>query len=980
MAENPLRQLNRAGQSVWFDYIRRWELVSGHLKHLIDEDGLSGVTSNPSIFEKAIAGSTDYDGAIRKLASEGREATQIFESLAVEDIQMAADLFLPTYNATDARDGYVSIEVSPALAHDTAGTIGEARRLHGEVNRPNVLVKVPGTVEGLPAIQQLLGEGININITLLFGIARYEQVAQAYITALEKLAREGKPLKRVASVASFFVSRIDTLVDQQLDARLHEAKTDAEREKISGLFGKAAIANAKLAYQRFKEIFAGLRFQGLAQKGARVQRMLWASTSTKNPRYRDVLYAEELIGPDTIDTMPASTLDAFRDHGQVRATIEEGLAESRQVMAQLAEVGIDFAAVTHKLEEQGVEAFANDYQKLVNSIAEKRAQVLEVGAVREPPPEGFGPQGESPLQPQAGSLRSAVDTNLDRLEEQKFPQRLWYRDPSLWKNDPAHQAVIRNALGWLRVSDMMLGHLEGVSRFVEEVKSAGFTHAVVLGMGGSSLCPDVCRATFGTAPGFLQLHVLDSTVPGSVAQIEKSVDLAHTLFLVSSKSGGTVEPNSFFKYFYERVRALKGEQVGENFVAITDPGTSLEKLATEKEFRRVFSGVPDIGGRYSALSNFGMVPAALAGVNVQTLLERAELMVHACAACVPAKENPGMVLGATLAEAARRGRDKITFVGSRGIEAFADWVEQLIAESTGKEDKGLLPVVGEALGEPGVYGKDRIFVHLKLESEAAGGVEQALKALVAAGHPVISIGLHDTLDLGQEFFRWEVAAATAGALLDIDPFDQPNVQESKDNTNRLLQQFQSQGKFDEEAPALEADGVQLYCDPQTRASLEKAQAAQGRESDSPEGFLATFLNQRREGDYMALLAFLEPTVESGASLESIRTRLRDATHLATTLGYGPRYLHSTGQLHKGGANNGLFIQITADDAQDLPIPGEPYSFSILKQAQALGDLRSLESKQRRVIRLHLGKDVPAQLARLEKLVESAVKLIDRAQS
>ena len=376
MAENPLRQLNRAGQSVWFDYIRRWEMVSGHLKHLIDEDGLSGVTSNPSIFEKAIAGSKDYDGVIRKLASEGREAAQIFETLAVEDIQMAADLFLPTYNATDARDGYVSIEVSPTLAHDTAGTIGEARRLYGAVNRPNVLVKVPGTVEGLPAIQQLLGEGININITLLFAIARYEQVAEAYIAALEKLAREGKPLKRVASVASFFVSRIDTLVDQQLDARLREAKTDAERERISALFGKAAIANAKLAYQRFKEIFAGPRFQGLAQKGARVQRMLWASTSTKNPKYRDILYAEELIGPDTVDTMPASTLDAFRDHGKVRATIEEGLAESRQVMAQLAEVGIDFAAVTRKLEEQGVEAFAKDYQKLLNSIAEKRAQVL----------------------------------------------------------------------------------------------------------------------------------------------------------------------------------------------------------------------------------------------------------------------------------------------------------------------------------------------------------------------------------------------------------------------------------------------------------------------------------------------------------------------------------------------------------------------------------------------------------------------------
>jgi transaldolase/glucose-6-phosphate isomerase len=956
MAENPLRQLKQAGQSVWFDYIRRWEMVSGHLKHLIADDGLSGVTSNPSIFEKAIAGSKDYDEVIQKLAYEGRESAQIFETLAVEDIQMAADLFLPTYHATDARDGYVSIEVSPTLAHDTIGTIEEARRLHRAVDRPNVLVKVPGTVEGLPATQQLLGEGININITLLFAIERYEEVANAYIAALEKLAGESKPLKRVASVASFFVSRIDTLVDQQLDARLRDAKTDAERERISALFGKAAIANAKLAYQRFKEIFAGPRFQLLAQKGARVQRMLWASTSTKNPKYRDILYAEELIGPDTVDTMPASTLDAFRDHGRVRTTIEEGLAESRQVMAQLAKFGIDMAAVTRKLEEQGVGAFAKDYQKLLNSIAEKRAQVLA-----SPP--------KASAVPEAGSLQSAVDATLNRLVEQKFPQRLWDRDPSLWKNDPAHQGVIRNALGWLRVSHAMLGHLEGLLSFVQGVKSEGFTHAVVLGMGGSSLCPDVCRATFGTAPGFLQLHVLDSTVPASVAQIEKSVDLAHTLFLVSSKSGETVEPNSFFKYFYERVRALKGERAGENFVAITDPGTALEKLASEKKFRCVFPGVPDIGGRYSALSNFGMAPAALAGVDVQTLLERAELMAHASGACVPAKENPGMVLGATLAEAARRGRDKITFVISSGIESFADWVEQLIAESTGKEGKGLLPVAGESLGEPGVYGKDRLFVHLKLESEAEGSVEQAFDALETAGHPVIRIRLHDKLDLGQEFFRWEMATATMGALLGIDPFEQPNVGESKVNTKNLLEEHRAWGIFSEPDPLLEFDGLKFYAVGRTRAHLAKLGAA----GKSPEGVLAAFMNQARPGDYVALTAYLEPSAENTAALQSVRVRLRDSLRLATTLGYGPRFLHSTGQLHKGGANNGLFIQITADDAQDLPIPGEPYSFSILKQAQALGDWCSLDSKQRRVIRLHLGKDVPAQLTRLEKLVESGVK-------
>jgi hypothetical protein len=430
---------------------------------------------------------------------------------------------------------------------------------------------------------------------------------------------------------------------------------------------------------------------------------------------------------------------------------------------------------------------------------------------------------------------------------------------------------------------------------------------------------------------------------------------------------------SFFQYFYERVRSVKGDQASENFVAITDPGTSLEKLASEKKFRRIFPGVPDIGGRYSALSNFGMVPAALAGVDAQGLLERAERMAHACGACVPVQENPGAILGATLAEATKRGRDKITFIISPGIATFADWVEQLIAESTGKEAKGLLPVAGERLGEPRVYGQDRIFVHIKIGAEADESAERSLKALESAGHPVVRLVLRDKLDLGQEFLRWEIATATAGCLLGINPFDQPNVQESKDNTKRLLDQFRAEGKFREDAPALESGGLKLYCDAAARSNLEKLRAQKGGPGNSMEGYLTAFLNQARSGDYLALMAYVQPDSEHTELLQSIRTRLRDATRLATTLGYGPRFLHSTGQLHKGGPNNGLFIQVTAEDAQDLPIPGEPYSFSVLKHAQALGDLSSLQNKGRRVIRIHLGKDVRSDLARLEKLVEIALK-------
>jgi transaldolase / glucose-6-phosphate isomerase len=946
MSENPLRQLNKLGQSVWQDYIRRGEILSGDLRRLIDQDGLSGMTSNPTIFEKAIAGGKDYDESIRRLVDQGLQGAPLFEALAVEDIQMACDAFRPTYDNTKGADGFVSIEVSPTLAHDTEGSINEARRLWKSIDRPNLLVKIPGTKEGLPAILQTLSEGININITLLFAVERYEEVAEAYIAGLEKRAKAGQPVDRIASVASFFVSRIDTLVDQQLTGKIQEKQNPAERGKLEALMAKAAIANAKDAYQKFKRIFASDRFKALAAKGARVQRVLWASTSTKNPKYRDVLYVETLIGPDTVNTMPPATIVAFRDHGEARLTIEEGLDQAYGELKALAEAGIDLKAVTQKLEHDGVESFAKDYQKLLAGLEEKRKKILE-GA-------------SDPMQAALGNLSVAVNSTLARLDEEKFGRRLWDRDAGLWKSEPEHQKIIKNALGWLTIADEIRENAQLLVDLVEDVRGAGYKHAVLLGMGGSSLCPDVCRATFGTTPGFLELEVLDSTVPATAARLERSLDLPRTLFIVSSKSGGTTETITFFEYFYARMRNIKGVNAGENFLAITDPDTSLEKLAKEHNFRAVIGGEPDIGGRYSALSNFGLVPAALQGTDVRSLLERAQRMVHACGCCVPSRDNPGVTLGVILAEAARAGRDKITFLSSPGIATFADWAEQLIAESTGKEGKGLIPVAGEALGNPANYGNDRLFVYLGLASEADAESNLRLKALEDAGHPVIRIVLSDKFDLAQEFFRWEIATATAGALLGINAFDQPNVQESKDNTNRLLAEFKQNGRLPEKPATLKADGIQLF-------ASTPAKAAKSLESE-----LAGLLRRARAGDYVALMAYIDRSDQHEAQLQAIRTRLRDSLRLATTLGYGPRFLHSTGQLHKGGPNTGLFIQITADDTEDLAVPGESYTLSVLKQAQALGDLQSLERHGRRVVRLHLGLDVHAGLERVQRVVESAL--------
>jgi transaldolase / glucose-6-phosphate isomerase len=957
MATNPLTELNKLGQSVWHDYIRRGEIVSGGLKRLIVEDGLTGVTSNPSIFEKAIAGSSDYDEAIQKYAQMGLSAPQIYERLAVEDIQYATDLFRPVYDSTHGRDGFVSIEVSPLLAHDTKATIEEARRLHKSVNRPNVLIKIPGTKEGLPAIEQALAEGININITLLFAVERYVEVAKIYVSALATRLKQAEPIDRIASVASFFVSRIDTLIDQQLEARLKTAEGDAERRNIENLLGKTAIANAKIAYQEFKNIFSEPKFKRLAEKGAKVQRVLWASTSTKNPKYSDVLYVDDLIGPDTVNTMPTATMTAFRDHGDPRVTIGEGLEEARLTFKQLGELGINLATATAKLEEDGCEAFARDYNKLVGVIEEKRKKLTQ---------ERTGTATTS-----VGPLEGAITATLSKLDQEQVPRRMWDRDPSVWKSEPDHRKIIKNALGWLSISQEMLEHKATVLTFVQEAKRTGFKSAVLLGMGGSSLCPEVCSATFGTAPGFLELHVLDSTVPANIARIEQAIDVAKTLFIVSSKSGGTAETLSFFKYFYERVKGAKQGNPGDNFIAITDPGTNLEKLAYSKGFRHVFPGKSDIGGRYSALSNFGMVPAALSGVDIGTLLERAEQMAQACGCCIPAKDNPGVSLGVVLAEAARAGRNKVTFVMSPAVASFGLWLEQLIAESTGKEGKGLIPVAGEALGDPGNYSADRLFVSVQLGFQADVETARKLKALEAVGHPVVRIELSDKLDLGQEFFRWEIATATVGSLLGIDAFDQPNVQESKDNTSRLLGEFKSKGKLPAETPMLEVNTLSFYCDAETQAAL-KGTGVLGTENPTAEGLLAAFLAQARPGDYAALMAYLEQSEEIDERLEEMRLGIRDRLRLATTVGFGPRFLHSTGQLHKGGPNAGLYLQLTSEDTQDLPVPGEPYTFSILKQAQALGDLQSLRAKKRRVMRVHLGKEAASGMDRLSAALAAAL--------
>ena len=779
---NPLVEVEKAGQSIWYDNIRRALIDNGDIAGKISGDDLRGITSNPTIFEKAIAGSTDYNEAIRKLIGTGAGVNEIYEALAIEDIQRTTDLFRGVYEKTNKLDGYVSLEVSPLLAHDTEGTIAEAKRLWAALGRPNAMIKIPATPAGLPAITEVIASGINVNVTMIFSEENYAEVAEAYIAGLEKRAAAGQPIDHVASVASVFVSRIDSAVDSQLDKMIAAATDESAKARLASLQGRIAIANTKMQYLKFREIFATERFAKLAALGGRPQRPLWASTGTKNPNYSDVLYVEELIAADTVNTVPPATYTAFRDHGKVRLSIGEDLDGARAALALLAEVGIDLDAVCRKLQDDGVKSFADSFESLMQSITSKRATLTS----------GLLDRMEANL----GALEAPVAEAIRQAEAEQWPRRIWRKEAALWKSEEEHQKIIRNSLGWVTVPEQLAAQADELAAFSARIRNEGFAHVMLLGMGGSSLCPEVFRRTFGRQPGFPEIHVLDSTDPMTVAAFEARIDPAKTLFIVASKSGTTTEPLMFYKYFFHRVREIKGDAAGENFIAITDPGTLMEQNAKDDKFRRIVLNPADIGGRYSALSFFGSVPAALQGFDFRTMLERAERAMHACAPAVPAADNPAVRLGAILGVLANAGRNKLTLTTDPRIASVGLWIEQLVAESTGKEEKGIVPVAGEPLGAPGVYGNDRLFVHIAvgmIEPE----VENRLRDLEAAGHPVVRRVMTDLLDLGEEFYLWEMGTAIAGRIMGINPFDQPNVQESKDNTKRLLEDFKPDGYLPE---------------------------------------------------------------------------------------------------------------------------------------------------------------------------------------
>jgi transaldolase/glucose-6-phosphate isomerase len=940
---NPLKQLEACGQSPWLDYLMHSLIESGELQTMIERDGLKGVTSNPSIFQKAIGESDEYTAAIAAFLGEAdRSVVEIYEHLAIADIQAAADVLRPVYDDSDGRDGYVSLECSPYLANDAAATTTEAIHLWDTVERPNLMVKIPATPQAIPAIRGAIGRGINVNVTLLFSISAYEQVVEAYIAGLEDLKAAGGDVSKVASVASVFVSRIDAAVDKTLAAL-------ADTGAAEGLRGKVAIANAKVAYARYKTLFSGPRWQALADAGAKTQRLLWASTSTKSKALKDTLYVEALIGRDTVDTIPPATMDAFRDHGVVQADIiEQDLDGARALLAALEDRGISLDEITTELVVDGVRQFSDAFDKLFASIAGHRRGILGDARPRLRIEAG-GPEAEA-----------AFKAEMEAWREGGRVRRLWSGDKTLWTGADEDRWG-----GWLDIVNKELADIDVLKAFAADVKAKGYTDVVLLGMGGSSLGPEVLGETFGVQSGWPRFHMLDSTDPAQVQAIEAAIDLAKTLFITSSKSGGTLEPNIFTDYFLDRVGDVCGkEAAGSHFVAVTDPGSSLAQRAQDLAFSHIFYGTPSIGGRYSVLSKFGLVPAAAMGVDVERLLKAARTMVHACGPDVPPSENPGVQLGVALGVSAKiLGRDKVTIIASPGVADLGAWLEQLLAESTGKEGRGLIPLAGEPLAAPDAYGPDRFFAYLELDDEADSVQQAAVEALAKAGHPVARIAVKDIWAIGQEFFRWEVATAVAGAILGIDPFDQPDVEASKDKTRALTEQYEETRTLPTETPIFRENGTALYADPRNAEAL-------GRHNTLG-GYLKSHFGRVRPNDYVAFLAYVERNAAHTDVLTEMRTVVRDKTHAATCVGFGPRFQHSTGQAYKGGPNTGVFLQITADDPVDLNVPGHGYSFGVVKAAQARGDLDVLVERGRRTLRVHL-KDVDTGLPELARALTEAL--------
>ena len=909
-------KLRLLGQSIWYDNLQRSLILDGTLKRRIERREILGVTSNPSIFEKAITSSRDYHADLQTMSWAGLSPEEMFYRLAIKDIQNLADLFMPYYESTGGKDGFVSLEVNPKLAYDTEATIDEAKWLWQAVGRPNLLVKIPATKEGLPAITEAIAAGVNVNVTLIFSRKRYVEVMNAYLDGLEKRLNAGQDISNIASVGSFFVSRLENKADDRLQRIIDHGGENVEKAKL--LTGKIAVDNTRLAYQDYEEFFRSERFKKIAEAGGNKQRPLWASTSTKNPNYSDIKYVESLVAENSINTVPPETLDAYIDHGDPKITIYDDLDQAEKNFETLAELGILIDEITKELEEEGVQKFAESFNKLLTVIEEQ----------------------EQIFRNNLGILAEKVPNEVEAFKTYDVVGRIHRTDPTIWTEDSAGQAIVQTRLGWLDLPTEGKALIPSLTRIFEACRSDDYEKVLLLGMGGSSLAPETISMVLGDSINGLALKILDSTIPGQVREAEAWVDYEKTVFIVASKSGTTTETLSLYQYFWEKSEVVLGDKRPLHFIAVTDPGSKLAKMGQSSGFRAVFTANPNVGGRYSALSHFGLVPAALMGVDLDRFLSRAQEMAERCSPSNPLELNLGALLGIVVGLGDSNRKDKLTLLADEQLKPVGAWLEQLIAESSGKQGRGIVPINEEPILAPANYSFDRLFVYLR----DSGDHDSFVGELESVGHTVVTLDIKDPYDLAAQFYLWEVVIAVACGIIGVNAFDQPDVQDNKNRTKKKIAQYQDVGVLEEPEVLWESGGTKVFgIDFDGLSSCESVGEV-----------IEKFIKLAKDGDYIGLNAYLPRNEKSIEKLQILRKHILQESGKATTLGFGPRFLHSTGQLHKGGANNGVFIQITQEDSSDLPIPGMDYSFGTLARAQAQGDLEALLSRNRRAIRIHLG--------------------------
>lgn len=908
---NRLKQLRAAGQSVWLDSAGLEAIKNQELRKLIEYEAVSGISIGLHTVMNAIVHGYGNDIQLQGFLKEfpDSEPATLFEFFVARYVQDAADMLKPVHQRTDGRDGYVSVEIPPLCAYHTVDTINECKRLWSRINRPNVMVKVPATREGIPAIETLLTDGINVNCALMFTPAHYEAVSHAFIRSLG----HSRHPSQLASVAGFQINKIDNKIDGLL--------SDPRYKHVRHLKSKTGIALARIVYHRFRQVFEGTDLPS----NYRIQKLLWDGIEVFNSP-RDFLYIENLTGIDTVIAFSPRVLKHFRKQGTVNLnTISRKLEESKRHLQELAACGLSLNDLLLELQRECLAESKIIFEKLLVEIEKKAAR--------------FTGKNLSRQTIILNGLEEVVGVRMKRWEVDHFSRRFWGKDPSLWFQDVRDGML--NQFGWLDLAEANPVQASSLMEFAESVRKDNYTEIVLAGVGGSSLASKIYCDVVNDIPGRIPFYFLDSIHPDTIRALSKSISFAKSLFIIVSKSGNTEETFALFKYFWHRLPELEHLK-GRQFIAITDENSQLDSLAKEKGFLKIFNTPTDVGSRFGSLSVLGTLPAALMGVDIVELQLVAQRFARCCGSSVPETENPALLLGATIGECCVQGKNKLSIHASSSLKVFPEWIEHLIAESTGKEGTGIIPLIAEDRLNLEEYGNDRFFVIITLRDDDCTELDHFARSLIAARKPVIAIALDSRMQIGQEIFRWQMAVAAAASIIHVHPFNKPDVELTRHYTSNIMKVDSS---------------------PTDRSTLLPAHSI----NDSlVERVLGDWLNGIKSGDYLVLLAYLSRTTELKTVLYDLKNILEKYFKIPVCLKFGPQYLHCTGQLYKGGPKTGYFLQLIDNPEIDLPVPEEPYSFGKLIRAQGIGDFRALKGKKQAVFRLELGSDTYNSLVKLRE--------------